>query len=131
MGIDLSREAVPDATTLLKFRRLLLDNDLTKALFEEINAHLAEQGLLMRAGTIVDATIIAAPSSTKNAGNTRDPEMHQTKKGNAWHFGMRCGRPHLIPNVAPVHMWRPAASSSGGRPLRSTLIPVTAILGTP
>ena len=63
---------------------LTLDNDLTKALFEEINAHLAEQGLLMRAGTIVDATIIAAPSSTKNEGNTRDPEMHQAKKGNAW-----------------------------------------------
>ena len=84
VGIDLSRESVPDATTLLKFRRLLLDNDLTKALFEEINAHLAEQGLLMRAGTIVDATIIAAPSSTKNAGNARDPEMHQTKMGNAW-----------------------------------------------
>ncbi|MEJ8858845.1 IS5 family transposase [Variovorax robiniae] len=89
VGIDLSRESVPDATTLLKFRRLLLDNDLTKALFEEINAHLAEQGLLMRAGTIVDATIIAAPSSTKNASNTRDPEMHQTKKGNQWHFGMK------------------------------------------
>jgi transposase, IS5 family len=89
VGIDLSRESVPDATTLLKFRRLLLANDLTKALFDEINAHLAEQGLLMRAGTIVDATIIAAPSSTKNQGNTRDPEMHQTKKGNQWHFGMK------------------------------------------
>lgn len=89
VGIDLSRESVPDATTLLKFRRLLLDNDLTKALFDEINAHLAEQGLLMRAGTIVDATIIAAPSSTKNKGNARDPEMHQTKKGNAWHFCMK------------------------------------------
>jgi IS5 family transposase len=80
---------VPDATTLLKFRRLLLENDLTKALFDEINAHLADKGLLMRAGTIVDATIIAAPSSTKNQGNTRDPQMHQTKKGNAWHFGMK------------------------------------------
>jgi IS5 family transposase len=89
VGIELSRESVPDATTLLKFRRLLLDNDLTKALFDEINAHLADQGLLMRAGTIVDATIIAAPSSTKNADNTRDPEMHQTKKGNQWHFGMK------------------------------------------
>jgi IS5 family transposase len=89
VGIDLSRESVPDATTLLKFRRLLLANDLTKALFDEINAHLAEQGLLMRAGTIVDATIIAAPSSTKNAGNARDPEMHQSRKGNAWHFGMK------------------------------------------
>ena len=89
VGIDLSHESVPDATTLLKFRRLLLANDLTRALFDEINAHLAEQGLLMRAGTIVDATIIAAPSSTKNAGNSRDPEMHQTRKGNAWHFGMK------------------------------------------
>ena len=89
VGIDLSRESVPDATTLLKFRRLLQDNDLTRALFDEINAHLSQQGLLMRAGTIVDATIIAAPSSTKNEGQARDPEMHQTKKGNQWHFGMK------------------------------------------
>jgi transposase, IS5 family len=89
VGIDLSRESVPDATTLLKFRRLLVTNDLTKALFEEINAHLAQQGLLMRAGTIVDATIIAAPSSTKNSLGERDPEMHQAKKGNQWHFGMK------------------------------------------
>jgi IS5 family transposase len=89
VGIDLSREAVPDATTLLKFRRLLQDNDLTRALFDQINAHLGEQGLLMRAGTIVDATIIAAPSSTKNEGKARDPEMHQTKKGNQWFFGMK------------------------------------------
>ena len=85
----LPRESVPDATTLLKFRRLLLDNQLTKALFEEINAHLADKGLLMRTGTIVDTTIIAAPSSTKNAEGKRDPEMHQTKKGNQWHFGMK------------------------------------------
>jgi len=89
VGIDLSRETVPDATTLLKFRRLLQDNDLTRALLDEINAHLTYQGLLMRAGTIVDATIIAAPSSTKNEGKTRDPDMHQTKKGNQWFFGMK------------------------------------------
>ena len=89
VGIDLSRESVPDATTLLKFRRLLQTNDLTQALFAEINAHLGERGLLMRAGTIVDATIIAAPSSTKNAKGERDPEMHQTKKGNQWHFGLK------------------------------------------
>src|SRR5664279_3546837 len=89
VGIDLSRQSVPDATTLLKFRHLLQDNNLTRALFDEINAHLGQKGLLMRAGTIVDATIIAAPSSTKNEGNTRDPEMHQTKKGNQWHFGMK------------------------------------------
>jgi IS5 family transposase len=89
VGIDLSRESVPDATTLLKFRHLLQANDLTRALFDEINAHLSEQGLLMRSGTIVDATIIAAPSSTKNEDKARDPEMHQTKKGNQWHFGMK------------------------------------------
>ena len=89
VGVDLSRESVPDATTLLKFRRLLQDNDLTRALFDEINAHLTDQGLLMRTGTIVDATIIAAPSSTKNEGKTRDPDMHQTKKGNQWFFGMK------------------------------------------
>ena len=89
VGIDLSRQSVPDATTLLKFRHLLQDNNLTRALFDEINAHLGQKGLLMRAGTIVDATIIAAPSSTKNEGNARDPEMHQVKKGNQWHFGMK------------------------------------------
>lgn len=66
VGIDLSRQSVPDATTPLKFRRLLVENQLTRALFDEINARLAARGLLMRAGTIVDATIIAAPSSTKN-----------------------------------------------------------------
>jgi IS5 family transposase len=89
VGIDLSRESVPDATTLLKFRRLLVDNALTVQMFETINAHLTEQGLLMHKGTIVDATIIAAPSSTKNAQSQRDPDMHQTKKGNQWHFGMK------------------------------------------
>lgn len=89
VGVDLSRESVPDATTLLKFRHLLQDNDLTRALFDEINAHLGQKGLLMRSGTIVDATIIAAPSSTKNEEQARDPDMHQTKKGNQWFFGMK------------------------------------------
>jgi IS5 family transposase len=89
VGIDLGREAAPDATTLLKFRRLLEDHNLTAAIFEAINAHLAKRGLLMRQGTIVDATLIAAPSSTKNSTGERDPEMHQTKKGNQWHFGMK------------------------------------------
>jgi IS5 family transposase len=88
-SIDLSREAVPDATTLLKFRRLLEDHGLTAKLFEGINADLAERGLLLREGTMVDATIIAAPPSTKNEDKSRDPEMHQTKKGNEWHFGMK------------------------------------------
>jgi len=88
-GIDLSVESVPDATTLLNFRHLLEEKDLTKAILTEINAHLGERHLLMREGTIVDATIIAAPPSTKNARKERDPEMHQTKKGNEWHFGMK------------------------------------------
>jgi IS5 family transposase len=87
--INLGSEAVPDATTLLKFRHLLERHDLTKAILDEINAVFTERGLLLREGTIVDATIIHAPASTKNESRTRDPEMHQTKKGNAWHFGMK------------------------------------------
>lgn len=89
VGIDLGRENVPDATTLLKFRRLLEQHDLTSAILAEVNAHLTERGLLMRQGTVVDATIIAAPSSTKNEDGKRDPEMHQAKKGNQWYFGMK------------------------------------------
>jgi IS5 family transposase len=88
-GIDLAVESVPDATTLLKFRRLLVEHDLTRALFDEIGIMLCQRGLLMKEGTIVDATIIEAPPSTKNAEKSRDPEMHQTKKGNEWHFGMK------------------------------------------
>ena len=89
VGIDLSREAAPDATTLLKFRRLLETHGLTRKIFDAINAHLADKGLTMREGAIVDATLIAAPPSTKNRDKARDPEMHQTKKGNQWHFGMK------------------------------------------
>lgn len=89
VGIDLAIESVPDATTLLKFRHLLEKQALTKVIFEQINAHLADKGMLMREGTIVDATIIAAPPSTKNRAKARDPEMHQAKKGNEWHFGMK------------------------------------------
>jgi IS5 family transposase len=87
--IDLSAEGVPDATTLLNFRHLLETHDLCKGLFTAINADLAARGLLLREGTLVDATLIAAPSSTKNAKRERDPEMHQTKKGNQWYFGMK------------------------------------------
>ena len=88
-GIDLGSEAVPDATTLLKFRHLLEAHDLGRAIFSEVNALLGEKKLLMREGTLIDATIIAAPSSTKNARRERDPAMHQTKKGNQWYFGMK------------------------------------------
>lgn len=89
VGIDLSRESAPDATTLLKFRRLLEEHKLTERIFAAINTLLAVKGLMLREGTVVDATIIAAPSSTKNQSGERDPEMHQTKKGNQWHFGMK------------------------------------------
>lgn len=89
IGIDLGRESAPDATTLLRFRRLLETHQLTRVLFETINQHLASRGLLLKEGTIVDATLIAAPPSVKNREGKRDPEMHQAKKGNQWHFGMK------------------------------------------
>src|SRR5690554_5898583 len=89
VGIDLSREAAPDATTLLKFRRQLETHQLTESIFNAISAHLAEKGLMLREGTIVDATLIAAPPSTKNREGKRDEEMHQTKKGKQWYFGMK------------------------------------------
>ena len=89
MRAFLGGDLVPDATTLLKFRHLLERRDLPRQLFAEINALLAERGQFLREGTIVDATILSAPPSTKNKAKERDPEMHQTKKGNAWHFGMK------------------------------------------
>ena len=89
VGIELGTQSVPDATTLLKFRHLLEEHELTKQILAEVAALLSERQLLMREGTIVDATIIAAAPSTKNRRKERDPEMHQTKKGNEWHFGMK------------------------------------------
>ena len=88
-GIDLNVESVPDATTLMGFRHLLEAHALPQALLKEVNALLKERGLLMNQGTLIDATLIAAPSSTKNKSHTRDPDMHQVKKGNQWHFGMK------------------------------------------
>jgi len=88
-GIDLEIDAVPDETTILHFRHLLEKHELTKKIFEETKHYLSEKGMLLREGTIVDATIISAPSSTKNRDNARDPEMKQTKKGNQWYFGMK------------------------------------------
>jgi len=86
---DLGRERIPDATTLMNFRHLLEQNNLGAAMFAKVGELLLANGMKLSGGTIVDATIIAAPSSTKNADNARDPEMHQTKKGNQWHFGMK------------------------------------------
>jgi transposase, IS5 family len=96
-GIDLTAAAVPEETTILNFRHWLERHELSQALFAEVSAMLEERGLLMRQGTIVDATIIAAPPSTKNKQKSRDPEMHQTKKGNQWHFGMKA---HIGVDVA-------------------------------
>lgn len=89
VGIDLGCERVPDATTLLKFRRLLEKNDLGQALFAKVGEVLQARGMKVGVGTIVDATIIGAPSSTKNADKQRDPQMHQTRKGRQWFFGMK------------------------------------------
>ena len=89
VGIDLGREPAPDETTILRFRHLLESHDLGRQLFAAVNAHLQAQGLKIATGTIVDATIINAPSSTKNREGERDPEMKQTQKGNQWYFGMK------------------------------------------
>lgn len=89
MRLDFAAEQVPDATTLLHFRHLLEKHQLGEKLFAAQNEIFETEGWIMRGGSIVDATIIAAPSSTKNATGTRDPEMHQTKKGNQWYFGMK------------------------------------------
>lgn len=82
-------DPIPDETTILNFRRRIEDNELAPQMLEQVNAHLSRKGLMLKRGTIVDATIIAAPSSTKNEEKARDPEMHQTKKGNQWYFGMK------------------------------------------
>ena len=89
VGIDLGREPVPDETMVCKFRHLIEAHDLGRGLFEQVARHLQAQGLKVASGTIVDATIINAPSSTKNQSGERDPEMKQTKKGNQWYFGMK------------------------------------------
>ncbi len=105
VGIDLGREPVPDETTICKFRHLLEAHQLGEQLFARIGAYLAAQGVTVSRGTIVDATLISAPSSTKNRTQERDPEMHQTKKGNQWYFGMKAhigvdSRTKLIHSVA-------------------------------
>lgn len=88
-GIDLGEDRIPDESTILLFRHLLEKHELPQALLQEVNALLEEKDLWVKTGTIVDATIIEAPSSTKNGDKTRDPEMRQTRKGNMWHFGMK------------------------------------------
>lgn len=129
VGIDLSRESAPDATTLLKFRRLLEKRQLTRAIFKTINAQLAEKGLFLKQGSIVDASLIAAAPSTQNKAKARDPEMHQSKKGQQWYFGMRAhigvdahtGLVHSLKDTARVTraMW-PSDSRRRSAPRSST-----------
>ena len=88
-GIELGDDRIPDETTILNFRHLLERHGLTEAIFAEVNGLLADKGITLRSGTLVDATIIDAPSSTKNESKARDPEMSSTKKGNQWYFGMK------------------------------------------
>ena len=89
MHLDFLEDSVPDATTLCKFRKIIVDNGIDKLFFEAVKKFMDEHGHIMRGGTIVDATIIDAPKSTKNQEQARDPEMHQTKKGNQWYFGAK------------------------------------------
>ena len=89
VGVDLGMAAAPDETTILRFRHLLEEYDLGGAMLDAVNGHLADKGIRITTGTIVDATIIHAPSSTKNSTGERDPQMHQTKKGNQWYFGLK------------------------------------------
>ncbi len=105
VGIDLGREPAPDETTICKFRHLLEANGLGEAIFQKVGEHLKGRGLRVSGGTIVDATLINAPSSTKNREKKRDPEMRQTRKGNQWYFGMKAHigvdtRTKLIHSVA-------------------------------
>lgn len=88
-GVELAEDVIPDETSILRFRHLLEQHKLTEAIFVEIRGLLESKGLMLKSGTIVDATIISAPSSTKNAEGQRDPEMHQTRKGKDWYFGMK------------------------------------------
>ena len=88
-GLDAGEDNLPDESTILRFRHLLEAHDLSLQILATVNATLATKGLLLKSGTVIDATLIAAPSSTKNSSGERDPEMHQTKKGNQWHFGMK------------------------------------------
>ena len=117
-GIDLISDRIPDETTILAFRHLLEKHDLGDQVFEAVKAHLKANGMAMKQGTIIDATLIAAPSSTKNQTGERDPEMHQTKKGNQWYFGMKVhigvdkdtGLIHSVETTAAnVHDLTPAA----------------------
>ena len=127
--VELGDDKIPDESTILRFRHLLEKHRLTEAIFEAVKDLLAQRWLLLRAGTIVDATIIAAPSSTKNATGTRDPEMKQTRKGKNWHFGMKLhigtDRRGIVHSLVAHTLRRPTVRScpicSTARRARSTV----------
>ncbi|MEX1317183.1 MAG: IS5 family transposase, partial [Synechococcaceae cyanobacterium] len=117
-GIDLLSDRIPDETAILAFRHLLEKHELGEQIFETVKAHLKDRGMAMQQGTIIDATLIAAPSSTKNKAGERDPEMHQAKNGNQWYFGLKInagvdkdsGLIHsIVTTAANVHDLTPAA----------------------
>src|SRR5689334_20266803 len=110
--VELGDEVVPDESTILRFRHLLEQHGLTHGIFDAVADLLEERRLLLRSGTIVDATIIAAPSSTKNASASRDPEMKQTRKGRNWYFGMKL---HVGADKAWHHPYRDRDRCAGGR----------------
>ena len=112
VGVDLGMGAAPDETTVCRFRHLLEKHDLCGLMLEAVNVHLEAKGIRIATGTIVDATIIAAPSSTKNAKKERDPEMHQTRKGDQWYFGMKA-HIEVDSKAGILHtVWTSAASVS-------------------
>jgi len=122
-GIDLISDRIPDETTILAFRHLLEKHNLGKQIFETVKAHIKTNDMAMKQGTIIDATLIAASSSSKNKKSERDPEMHQTKKGNKWYFGMEVhigvdkdnGLIHSVETTAAnVHDLTPAAELLNG-----------------
>jgi len=136
VGIDLGREPAPDETTVCKFRHLLEEHGLGRRLFEEVGRYLQSQGLKVSSGTIVDATIISAPSSTKNASGERDPQMKQTMKGRQWYFGMKAhvgvdSKTKLIHSAAANTCQRARLGDAAQfvarqRDPRSTAMPLTA-----
>lgn len=121
VGIDLGTEPVPDETTVCRFRHLLEPHQLGPTLFETVNTHLRAQGLTVSTGTIVDATIVHAPSSTKNAEQARDPEMHQTAKGRQWDFGMKANLGVDSPTTL-IHTVRATAANVADRTVLPQLL---------
>lgn len=117
LKINFMEAQVPDATTLLHFRQLLVEHNIGEELFNDVAAQLEKAGLIMRGGSIIDATIISAPSSTKNRTGERDPEMHQTKKGNQWYYGMKA---HIGVDAGSGYVHSVTATAANVHDIRET-----------